>query len=424
MNYDQVRRGTLAGLAATLFGCGSDLAPNNGCPAGSERCACYGNQTCNDGLICASGICVNLDGGTDAGQGGNAAGGQAGDSGTGGTVGLGGTTTSGGSSAGGSYGGGLTSTGGSATGGEVSGGTGGSMGGGLTTGGTLAIGGTPGSGGTATSGGAPTSGGTATTGGTPATGGTATSGGAPTSGGTATTGGTPGTGGTATTGGQPVSGGSPGTGGTGATGGVPAGLIDDLEQGTNGALPSWEGRAGCWYTFASEATTMTPVPLPTGSACSFPYSTPGHSSDHAVRAYGKTESSGWAGIGFDLVCPTNNAANKRPYDATGRGYGGISFWAKRGDTAGATSTVRVTFLDRYTDPAGGYCSTCNDNWYKAITLGSAWQFYTVRWTDSLTRQGYGSPQHSFDPSGLMSIQLQYTGGYTFDVWLDDVAFVP
>jgi hypothetical protein len=30
------------------------------CPNGTETCPCYGNDTCNDGLVCASGLCVDL----------------------------------------------------------------------------------------------------------------------------------------------------------------------------------------------------------------------------------------------------------------------------------------------------------------------------------------------------------------------------
>jgi hypothetical protein len=33
-------------------------APPSGAPAGTERGACYGNNTCNDGLVCLSDLCV------------------------------------------------------------------------------------------------------------------------------------------------------------------------------------------------------------------------------------------------------------------------------------------------------------------------------------------------------------------------------
>ncbi len=36
---------------------------------GAERCACYANETCNDGLECRSNVCVNLDGSSGSGSG-------------------------------------------------------------------------------------------------------------------------------------------------------------------------------------------------------------------------------------------------------------------------------------------------------------------------------------------------------------------
>ncbi len=51
------------------------------CPAGTERCICYGNGTCNAGLVRGSNLCVALgaDGGATGfgGAGGNATGGTA-----------------------------------------------------------------------------------------------------------------------------------------------------------------------------------------------------------------------------------------------------------------------------------------------------------------------------------------------------------
>ncbi len=67
------------------------------CVDGTERCPCYGNGTCNEGLVCASDLCVNL-----------GSGGQAGAGGSGGVVGAGGDTGSGGDATGGEVGAGGT----------------------------------------------------------------------------------------------------------------------------------------------------------------------------------------------------------------------------------------------------------------------------------------------------------------------------
>jgi formylglycine-generating enzyme len=76
------------------------------CPAGSETCACYPNETCNAGLTCGSHICVRL-GGTGGSGGADVL------IGTGGTLsGTGGGVGTGGSAGGISGNGGMTGTGG------------------------------------------------------------------------------------------------------------------------------------------------------------------------------------------------------------------------------------------------------------------------------------------------------------------------
>jgi hypothetical protein len=135
--------------SAAATGTGGSLGAGTGggstCAPGGERCACYGNGTCDAGLTCASNLCVAL----------------APPQGSGGTAGTGGK------------------------------GVGGTLG----SGGKFGLGGTLGSGGTLGTGGAPASGGTLGTGGAPATGGTLGSGGAPATGGTLGTGGAPASGG-------------------------------------------------------------------------------------------------------------------------------------------------------------------------------------------------------------------------------------
>ena len=48
------------------------------CVDGAERCPCYGDGTCNEGLVCASDLCVDL-GGIITGSGGEATGGTGGE---------------------------------------------------------------------------------------------------------------------------------------------------------------------------------------------------------------------------------------------------------------------------------------------------------------------------------------------------------
>src|SRR5215471_13963979 len=80
------RAGSMYALALAVIGAGcggkSTTAP---CSPGAERCDCRLDTTCNDGLVCASNVCVRI-GGTDTGLGGAGGSGATGNGGAGGVV--------------------------------------------------------------------------------------------------------------------------------------------------------------------------------------------------------------------------------------------------------------------------------------------------------------------------------------------------
>jgi hypothetical protein len=169
----------IVGILAPGCGGGSG-GGSTPCPKGDKGCACYPNVTCNGTLVCASNICVQVDG-EDAAQGGVQG---SGGSGAGGMIGVGGMVGAGG----------ISST--LATGGA------------LGVGGSPALGGAPGTGGSPVVDGAPGAGGSPVVDAAPGTGGSLVgAGGSPAIDGSFGTGGAPGTGGT------PGTGGAPGTGG-------------------------------------------------------------------------------------------------------------------------------------------------------------------------------------------------------------------
>jgi len=137
------------------------------CVDGTERCPCYGNGTCNEGLVCASDICVDLGSGGQAGAGGVGIGGSAA------TAGVAGTPVDGGAAgiagaAGVGDDGGTAGAAGSATAGAA--GTAGTAGTGGAAGAPAAGAGgvvTAGAGGLATGGAAGSAGGVSEAGGTP-----------------------------------------------------------------------------------------------------------------------------------------------------------------------------------------------------------------------------------------------------------------
>ncbi len=125
------------GGSAPSAGAASGGAPIGGtepCLDGTETCPCYGNDTCNDGLTCASGLCVDLVGIRGHGGVDGAGGSPTGGAGAGGATGSGGNENAAGSPAGGAGGvvtsgsGGGGNVGGSELGGATVGGSAGAAG--------------------------------------------------------------------------------------------------------------------------------------------------------------------------------------------------------------------------------------------------------------------------------------------------------
>ena len=238
-------------------------------------------------------------------------------------------------------------------------------------------------------------------------------------------------------GGAPPAGGSAGAGTTAGLAGsggssvvCTPGLIDDMEQPLSGRLPACEGRIGSWYT-SNDGDPLT-VQTPAVSQI-VPYTNLGaDGSAHSIRTDGRcapydpVAKTQWgAGLAFDLDNPGGTATSKIGYDASGRGYRGLTFWARLGETLGASPTVSVQFNDINTDPSGGQCSGsgCYDAYYVSIALTQTWTQYTVYWSQLTTRGGWGIPKLPFASNGIVQVQWSFASGTTFDMYIDDVVFV-
>ena len=238
---------------------------------------------------------------------------------------------------------------------------------------------------------------------------------------TGSDGGSTGSGGTI--GGGTTGGGNPGTGGTttgGDAGGPAPDVIDDME-GATGSILTKEGRVGAWYTYndATAGATETPgVPfLPSV------ITPPRGASTYAARMQGAGFTTWGAGMGLNFNDPGDGAggSKKGTYDAST--FAGITFWAKIG--AGSTGAVRVNVSTKETDPAGGTCSPaakCSDHFGKSVNLTSDWAEYLIKFAD-LAQLGWGQPVAKFNAAAVYACQFQVAKGTTFDVWIDDVAFV-
>jgi endoglucanase len=196
----------------------------------------------------------------------------------------------------------------------------------------------------------------------------------------------------------------------------PEALVEDAEDNNNQVIVQ-DGRSGYIYTYIdSEGTTITPKEGSNGGI--FQMSPGGaNGSKYAMRMNGTLAAAKivFAGMGLNLTDP------KDTYDASR--YKGISFWAKRGDV-GAYRKVRVKMPDINTDPDGGKCTNCYNDFGLDIKLDTEWQQYVVPFDRLKQESGWGSPRPSGMAAGeTFAIQFQVKeAGAKYDVWVDEIKF--
>jgi endoglucanase len=187
-------------------------------------------------------------------------------------------------------------------------------------------------------------------------------------------------------------------------------MIEDGEDGDNQTLVRG-GRGGYLYTFKdARGTTITPDREFTTSAGG------ANGSRQALRIRGTLADAGdvYAGVGLSLTEP------KGPYDASR--YEGLAFHARRGPDA--LASVRLKVPDVNTDPDGGACSECHNDFGIDFQVTEEWTRYVVRFADLQQQSGWGEPRPAaIDAARLYSVQWQVaTRGARYDLWIDDVTF--
>lgn len=192
----------------------------------------------------------------------------------------------------------------------------------------------------------------------------------------------------------------------------PDAKIEDAEGNDNQVIVQ-DGRSGYIYTYVDpEGSSIDP---PGGAPFVM---TPGgaNGSQFALRINGQlaTASVVYAAMGMNFVDP------KGPYDASK--YQGISFLAKKGP--GSTGKVRVKFPDRNTDPDGGVCGACSNDFGMPLTLSEEWQQFIVPFSALRQEPGWGNPRpRSLETEAVYAVQFQVNEkGKPFDIWVDDLAF--
>jgi hypothetical protein len=131
---------------------------------------------------------------------------------------------------------------------------------------------------------------------------------------------------------------------------------------------------------------------------------------------GKLSNAGtvYAAMGMNFADP------KGPYDASK--YQGLSFYGKKGP--GSTSKVRIKFPDINTDPDGGVCGACSNDFGMPLSFTEEWQKFIVPFSALRQESGWGNPRpRSVESEAMFAVQFAVNAkGKPFDIWIDDLAF--
>jgi hypothetical protein len=205
-------------------------------------------------------------------------------------------------------------------------------------------------------------------------------------------------------------------------------LIDDFEHsGAN--VPLISGRVGSWY--ASGDATTGAIMQPLGPASPEPIAGGRCGSHKALHITG----SGFLDWGSQVEGTMHYGANdagvseELPYDAAARGYQGVRFFARVGDTS--TTMVRFAVSDQYARPEAGLCDVngmqgteCYDTFGTTLSeaLTTDWREFRIPWT-GLAQQNFGLQGGGLpDTSKLYNLQFTFPARVVFDLWVDDISF--
>ena len=198
----------------------------------------------------------------------------------------------------------------------------------------------------------------------------------------------------------------------------PDGMIDDGEDGNNQNLPVGN-RGGYWYTFIDKTGSTTVTPMAGEQGGTFAMTEGGvNGSKFGANFKGKIASGAsvvFSGMGVNLVDP------KDKYDASK--YTGIAFFAKRGQDS--VGKVRLKVPDMNTDPDGGVCSECFNDFGGDLNLTPEWKKYVFPFKSMKQEPDWGAPHKPhIVPATIYGIQWQVkVPGANYDIWVDDLQFV-
>lgn len=196
-----------------------------------------------------------------------------------------------------------------------------------------------------------------------------------------------------------------------------ADIIDDFEDGDlNLAALGTPPRVGNWYTYGDGTGIVTEdiatVKRGTGTK--------------VLRGTGKDFTKWGSGVGTDL----NNKGTKGTWDASA--YAAITFWARvAAPAAGLAVTVALPDIDTDKLTQNHTCDDavqgCDHHYFKTVSVTSGWQRFVIAFNDVALEPGGAQidkmPVPAFKPGALSSVQFRINSGVTYDLYIDDVAFV-
>jgi hypothetical protein len=187
------------------------------------------------------------------------------------------------------------------------------------------------------------------------------------------------------------------------------GTLDDFEDGDS-QVSKIDVRDGYWWKSKDDkGSTIEPDKLTPEEA--------GPGGNGVAAHFSGTTSStpgAWGALfGANFVASGSYDASK---------YVGLVFKAKVGPKS--TKKVRLKVGDVNTHPDGGVCKSCWNHFGMDLTLTTEWKEYQVLFADLKQAPGWGDPKPpGITVAQLHSIDWSIGTGATFDIWVDDIAFL-
>lgn len=233
------------------------------------------------------------------------------------------------------------------------------------------------------------------------------------------------------------------TAGSGSGGGAPSGCgpapADCSAAAALKSMPISDFEAGKgWYLFANpddaagktepaagDNISAAEITCPSGGRCGSSFAQ--HVSGSGFTSYGPS-------LSQDFLYKDGETAMVvgMPIDASD--YTGVMFWARKGDTAGATPTLRLIVNDETTHELGGICDpkaapgaggkasdACWDGWMTERAMASTWTLVKVPFS-VLKQGGFGKKGEAIKADKLYGLTFQMPNMAKFDFWIDDVSF--